>query len=273
MHQTRVLIPAILAATLLFACPAFAGGWGPYFSWSHDIPKMGFPGLVIDKALDQASGFLTPSQINSLRTSMQAAELKFEMDHLSFGVIYDSAPSWDQLFNFRMTLGPDFTINGKATGITFPPTGNPYIDNYVHDASGYVASILDTTGYGATTKFTFGFSPIRNEILKWWLGPCVRLNGNYYHLDVAVPTFGRLKHGGSVGLGGGIETGINFHVTSFMSIDLTGGFLWNAYGLGAAVEDTTGTLSNGTFVWGNGPMFMLQVSALFHTGDDRAAWQ
>jgi len=272
MRRTRLLIPALAAAALLAAGPARAGGWGPYFSWSHDMPTTGVPGLVQDEILLQATKYLPPAQLSILRASMEAASLQFELDHLSFGVLYDSAPSRDQLFSFRWSAGPDFALGGKVTGTPDIVTGNSWVDQYIRDASGYVGSLLDTTGYGGTVEFAFAIAPVRSRILKWWLGPCVRFNGNYYPLDARVPTFGVLKHGGSVAIGGGLETGVNVHVSSLLSLGITGGFLWNAYGIGAAVEGPAGDLTSGSFFWGDGPMFMVQVSTLFHTGDDRGAW-
>jgi len=275
--RSRLLIPVIAAAACLAAGPLFAGGWGPYFSWSHAIPNTGIPGFLQDEALLQAknTGLFTNAQLNTLRASLEAASLTYELDHFSFGAIYDSAPARDQLWNIRLSMGVNFAVNGKITGTPEVITGNPTVDAiaapYIRQGIGYVGSLLDTTGYGGTFTFTFGLSPVRNDLMKWWVGPCVRINGNYYPLDVSVPTFGTLQHGGSVALGGGIETGVNFHVTPSLSLGLTGGFLWNAYGIGAAVENSVGDVSSGSFFWGDGPMFLLQVSALFHTGEDRDA--
>jgi len=272
MTQVRFLIPVIVVAAAMAPGPARAGGWGPYVSWSHDMPKTGFPDWVIEAVSPSLDPVLRPV----IESAMRGTELKFEQDHVSFGVIYDSAPSRDKLFNFRMTLGADFAVKGSITDLTFPGTGIPFVDDYVGSAAGYLDTLLDTTGYGGTLQFTFGFAPIRHEILKWWLGPTVRFNGNYHTADIPVSygpiPVGRLKHGGTVALGGGVETGLNFHVSSFLSIGLTGGFLWNAYGLGAALEDSSGEISSGTMVWGDGPMFLLQFSALFHTGGDSGAW-
>jgi hypothetical protein len=133
-------------------------------------------------------------------------------------------------------------------------------------------------------KFTFGFSPIRTQLLKWWLGPCLYISGNYHSADIPIPDFAglipdnlRLKYGGTIRIGGGVESGVNFHVTSFMSLGITGGFLWNAYGMGAyaeVVNPITGATGPeyGAMVWGDGPMFLIQISALFHTGGDWGAW-
>ena len=274
MIKSRFLIPLIAAAMVLSSVPVHAGGWGPYFSWSRDIPKTGFPGLVQDEVIELVKQSGVPDElITLLENSMNDMELKFNQDHISFGVLYDSAPSRDKLFNFRMNLGVDFAVSGDVTDVSFPSTGYAWVDELALRGGDYVGSLLDSTGYGGTLQFTFGFAPIRTQLLKWWLGPTIRINGNYFPLDVSVPEFGNLKHGGTVALGGGIESGVNFHVTSFMSIGVTGGFLWNAYGLGAAVEDANQAVSDGTFFWGDGPMFLVQVSVLFHTGDDRTAWE
>jgi len=233
------------------------------------MPTTGFPEWVVE-TLD-----------SSLQSALRGSELKFEQSHISFGVIYDSAPSRDKLFNFRMTLGVDFVIDGNIDQLSLVSTGDPPTDSSVREYADVVlGNLLDTTGYGGTLKFTFGFSPIRTPLLKWWLGPCIHINGNYRNADIPIapipillPQGAHLKHGGSVAIGGGIETGVNIHATSFMSVGLSFGFLWNAYGLGAGLEDRSGEISSGAIVWGDGPMFLLQVSALFHTGADRGAWQ
>ena len=280
MHKARFLIPFIVAAVTLASGPARAGGWGPYFSWSYNKPDTGFPEWMVELAVEEAKGLagFGPEQLESLRATLRGVELNFEQNHISFGVIYDSAPARDKLFNFRMTLGVDLAVDGKVSRFSFPSTEFPLIvDPFVERASSWAGSILDTTGYGGSMKFTFGFSPIRRELLKWWLGPCLRVSGNYYPADIPLiyegTKLGSLKHGGSVAIGGGIETGLNVHVTSFMSLGLTFGFLWNAYGLAAGLEDDSGEVSSGAMVWGDGPMVLLQASALFRTGKDRDAWR
>lgn len=243
---------ALLAAVILiaggFPAWAHAGGWGPYFSWGRDDPSAGFPDDVIRETLN--SGYVPDPLKDVVREAMENAEIDFQIDHITFGVLYDSAPSRDKLFSYRFALGFDISTKVEVEGVSFEDIGV--------SVSGLTGQ-LDENGYGLSMNHTFAFALIRNSLLKWWIGPGLRLNFNYYSLDYDIEA-------ANLVIGGGGETGLNFHVTPNLSLCLGGGIHYNAFGYGAGTNDV------GSLVWGDGPFYFIQVGALFHTGKDRNAW-
>jgi len=242
---------AVVTALLLvttFGGNAFAGGWGPYFSWGRDQPSAGIPDFLLEEAAD----------IGIPVALAEAVDLDFTLDHLTFGVLYDSAPSRDKLFNYRATLGFDIAIKTEIDSVEVPGIG----DINISDLG--LGFDVDKNGYGFTTTHTFGFSLLRTELFKWWIGPALRLNVNYYSYSENV--LGQNTEALNVIIGGGADTGINLHISPTVSLSLGGGVHWNAFGYAAGSNDLGG------FVWGNGPFYFIQVAALFHTGEDKDAW-
>ena len=238
------LVAALLLLTA-FSGNAFAGGWGPYFSWGRDQPSAGIP----DFLLEEAANIGIPVAL------AEAVDLDFTLDHITFGLLYDSAPSRDKLFNYRGTFGFDLAIKTDI------------------DAGGIDLSSLgfdvDGNGYGLTTTHTFGFALVRTKLLKWWIGPGLRLNFNYYSYSSHIRNFLGQNldiEAANLIIGGGADTGINLHISPTVSLSLGGGVHWNAFGYAAGSNDLGG------FVWGNGPFYFIQVAALFHTGEDKDAW-
>jgi len=242
------LVSALLLLTA-FSGNAFAGGWGPYFSWGRDQPSAGFPDGFIDRAVEFAHGIPGLSD-QEIRDALEGVDLDFQIDHITFGVLYDSAPSLDKLFNYRLAMGFDIATKTEVSGISIPEIGI--------SLSGF-AGELDQNGYGFSMNHTFGFSLLRTELFKWWIGPGIRLNFDYYSLDNGIKA-------ANLVIGGGGETGINVHISPTMSLCLGGGIHYNAFGYGAGTNDV------GSLVWGDGPFYFIQVAALFHTGEDKDAW-
>ena len=249
MKKCGWVVLCVLAASVACANTAFAGGWGPFFSWARTEPKAGFPGVFQDLVLEinKDNGYPVPE--DQLKNALDSGDFDLKVDHLTFGVLYDSAPSRDKLFNYRMTLGWDIATDvtvrkGTILGVDFP------IDIDLDESSNY--------GFG--WKNTFGFGIIRTDFIKWWAGPALNLNFNYWDSNgTKAATFG---------IGGGAETGVNIHIAPKYSICLGGGILWNAFGYGIGLNDEMGS-----FVWGNGPFYFIQVAGLYHTGEDQTAWQ
>jgi hypothetical protein len=235
------LVAALLLLTA-FSGNAFAGGWGPYFSWGRDQPSAGIPDFLLEEAAD----------VGIPVALAEAVDLDFTLDHLTFGLLYDSAPSRDKLFNYRGTFGFDLAIKTDI------------------DAGGIDLSSLgfdvDGNGYGLTTTHTFGFALVRTKLLKWWIGPGLRLNFNYYSYSENFPGQNLDIEAANLIIGGGGETGINLHISPTVSLSLGGGVHWNAFGYAA------GSNGLGGFVWGDGPFYFVQVAALFLTGQDKDAW-
>lgn len=228
-----VAIAAILTIPLLHGF-AFAGGWGPYFSWGREEPTVG---------IDEFEGI--PLNV----------EGDGSVDHFTFGVIYESAPAQDKLFSYRGTLGFDIATNTRIENIKFAGGSLPTSE----------IDLGENSKYGLSTNHTFAFGIIRTDRLKWWVGPGVGLTFNYYDVDtifgVEIPFVdGKAGH---LSVGGGGETGVNVHLGSSVTLCVGGGIHWRAFGFAIGSDDI------GSFFWGNGPLYFIQTSVLFRTGPDK----
>ncbi len=238
---------------------ARAGGWGPYFSWGRDAPTTGIPDTLINQ-IDYIFRSLPRDILDEAKRLAERTDVDTRVNHLTFGVMYDSAPSRDKLLNYRFTLGFDLVTTISLESARINITGAEPLDvTGIADRRGVD---LDKTGYGVTMGHTLGFGLVQEDFIKWWLGPGIRFNFNYYDLAKSF-------EGGNLSIGGGPETGINLHIRPDISICISGGIHWNAfaYGMGSKSQNL------GSFVWGNGPFYFVQVSGLFHTGDDIDPWQ
>lgn len=230
---------------LLVQGSAFAGGWGPYFSWGLEKPGTGLPSdLPID---------LPPEWQDALNQ----LDIDVSLTHLTFGVMYESAPARDKLFSYRGTFGFDIATKLSIDNVSFP--GFPIDLNDL----GISLDIDESSKFGFSTNHTFAFGIVRTESLKWWAGPGIGLTFNYY--DYGTEFFGIPvdAKGANLSIGGGGETGVNIHLGSAMTLCVGGGIHWRAFGLGGGSDDV------GSLVWGNGPLYFIQTSILFRTGRDR----
>jgi hypothetical protein len=247
IRKGSFILATVLAIVAIHGS-AFGGGWGPYFSWGRDEPSAGLPDFMIDRM--RVAGWSS-----TLIEAARAVDIDMKLDHLTFGVLYDSAPSQDKLLSYRATLGFDVVPNFSFESVDVPGVGTFDISGF-----GSAGIDLDKTGYGFTTTHTLGFGIVRTETLKWWVGPGIRLNINHYDLQGSFEA-------ANLSIGGGGETGVNIHVSPDISLCLAGGIHWNAFGYAAGTGDI------GSFVWGDGPFYFVQVGVLFHTGEDKEAWQ
>ena len=253
MMKKGCIVLTVFLASVLACGTAFAGGWGPYFQWSHEQPKAGFPSFFEDELIDlmEAAG-ASAAQIAAARSAIDAGDFDLSINHLQFGVLYDSAPSRDKLFNYRMSLGFDIATKVSADVEDIPATffGVPVLPSF---------DIDESSKYGFGWRNTFGFGIIRTELLKWWVGPALNMNFDFWDENGV--------KAGILSIGGGAETGVNIHLGSSISLCVGGGILWNAFGYAVGFEEL------GSFVWGNGPFYFIQTAVLFHTGQDKTAWQ
>lgn len=241
MKRGPLIASTTIFSILLLGGSALAGGWGPYFSWGRDEPSTGFPDDVIDGLRDIGA----PEE---LIRQVEDATVDVSVNHLSFGVIYDSAPAQDKLLSYRGTLGFDI-----ATSIS--------VDQI--DIAGFSINDLgidldESSNYGFSTKHTLAFGIIRNDRFKWWAGPGIGLTFDYY--DVGTPSDIKFAN---VSIGGGGETGVNIHLGQKITLCAGGGIHWRAFGFGGGSDEV------GSFVWGNGPFYFIETSLLFRTGADR----
>ena len=251
-RSARIGLTLLLLLSLLAPASAWAGGWGPYFGWSRAEPSTGIPGDIIELSIAAL-----PDSVKGLaRTALENLGADFRLDHLTFGVLYDSAPSRDKLFSYRMTLGFDIAST-QLEGIRFNNALIPGLGSTLSTLFGDV----DADGYGFSTTHTFAFGLLRTDLLRWWIGPGIGLHFNYYDLGGLLD----LKSA-NLSVGGGGETGVNVHLGDAMSIALSGGVHWNAFAYGI------GSSSVGSLVWGDGPYYLIRLALLLHTGQDRHAW-
>jgi hypothetical protein len=188
---------------------------------------------------------------------VEAADVDVTLNHITFGVLYESAPAQDTLMSYRGTLGFDI-----ATSISVDEIRIPSFPINISDL-GVDFDIGETSKFGLSTNHTLAFGIIRTSRLKWWAGPGIGLTFNYY--DYSTNLFGIPldAKAGNISIGGGGETGVNLHLGEGMTFCIGGGIHWRAFGLAAGSDEV------GSLVWGNGPLFFIQTSLLFRTGPDR----
>ncbi len=250
MKRRIWIASAVIVTLFLSSGPAFAGGWGPYFSWGQEKPGTGFPNDVIDFLRDIG----LPEDV--LR-EVAAADVAVSLTHLTFGVMYERAPARAKLLSYRGTLGFDIATSLSIDNVTIP---NFPID--INDL-GFSFDIGESSKYGLSTNHTLAFGIIRTDRLKWWVGPGIGLTFNYYDYSTDFLGIPLDAKAGNISIGGGGETGVNIHLGPGMTLCVGGGIHWRAFGLAAGSDDV------GSLVWGNGPLYFIQVSLLFRTGPDR----
>ena len=245
MKRTLCVASAVILTVLFFSGPALAGGWGAYFSWSREEPNTGFPSDVIEGLKDLGA----PA---SVIREVEEATLDVTVNHVSFGIIYESAPARDKLFSYRGTLGFDIAMSPTVEDITLAGFS-------LKELVGFTGFDLEENSkYGVSTSHTLAFGIIRTSRLKWWAGPGIGLTFNYYDIGTALDI-----KAANLSIGGGGETGVNIHLGPSMTLCLGGGIHWRAFAYGGGGGEV------GSMVWGNGPLYFIQTSLLFRTGPDR----
>jgi hypothetical protein len=250
MKQRLWIVSQVTLTLVLLTGPAFAGGWGPYFSWGQEKASTGFPGVVIDALRDLG----LPENVIQ---DVEAADVDVSLNHLTFGVMYESAPARDKLMSYRGTLGFDIATSLSVDDVSIPSLP---IDI---DGLGLSFEIDESSKYGLSTNHTLAFGIIRTDRLKWWVGPGIGLTANYYDYSTDLYGIPIDAKAGNISIGGGGETGVNLHLGPGMTLCVGGGIHWRAFAYGGGAEDV------GSLVWGNGPLYFVQVSLLFRTGPDR----
>ncbi len=241
----------------MLSSPSHAGGWGPYFSWGRESPETEFPTDLLDSSLDV---LIDPADLEATKTFLKELKLSKSTDHLTFGVLYESAPSQDRLFNYRFALGFDMATNTKLDDVDYGTSGIT-----VNQGKMLIGDLEKASTYGFSMQHTFAVAPLRFKLLKWWIGPGIRINANYYNVNNSIDIQSNIK-ALSICLGGGLDTGINFHLGSIASLSVSGGVHWTGYGYGES------DASLGTIQFGDGPFYFFQTAILFHTTTDKHVW-
>lgn len=257
MKRKLCVASAMILTILLLQGSAFAAGWGPYFSWGRDKPSTGFPEDVIDSVRDIPADYweLLGLDRDQVIRQVEEASLDVSVNHLTFGIIFESSPARDKLFSYRGTLGFDIATSISVEEVTIAGISSNDLG----------IDLDESSKYGFSTKHTFAFAPVRTDFLKWWVGPGIGLTFNYYSKDVDF--FGQTVDfkAANLSIGGGAETGVNFNLGSRMTLCVGGGIHWRAFGFGGGLRDE----GVGSLVWGDGPFYFIETSLLFRTGADR----
>ena len=247
-------IATIVVCIALFQGIAHAGGHGAYFSWGRGWPSVGFPDFLEEKY-----------------PGVQA-DLSLQLDHFTVGYIYDSAPTRAEYLTYRGTIGFDIACTKltdqeiKYGSFTLPEA-----------LEGVMSDLFDATGYGFSTKHTLAYTLLNSERFKCWLGPSVRLNVNYQNPSAITGNIGTIEYSlnpwaVNLSVGGGFEGGVNCHLNCDMSLSLSTGFHYNAFGYYLKAEADTSISSLGLSQdwggWGGEPYVFVEISLLFRSGED-----
>ncbi len=156
-------------------------------------------------AVDSMAGFGFYGSIASGRgdgtaetTGFPPQDVNFDTTYAGGGIVIDSSPDRDEVFNYRFNLGYE--------KLTFKnDTGDLKLNNYVLDQD-------------------FGFGLIRSEIVRFWLGPELRVS----YANGTDPNFSDIKYK-FWGFGGGPVAGIDFNISDSVTFSLKGGYLYTKY--------------------------------------------
>ena len=247
----------VLGFLLIPARPSLGDGYG-FYSWGRGWPKVGVPDFI----KDQLPG-------------LPDVEFELQLDHYTLGYLYDSAPGRDQWISYRFNLGVDIAVASLGSvDLGSAP---------VSALTGYtklISDSFDAVGYGLMTKFTVGFGLVRSERLRLWVGPSVRLAGNY--LDQQATTveinsfpFEINPWAVSLSAGGGLEGGVNYRFGPELTVDLSVGFHYNVFACYQDVGLRVGSqpvAEDSSFLLGREPYVYVQLALRFgflDTGNGR----
>jgi hypothetical protein len=172
-------------------------------------------------------------------------DYKKNTDHTGFGLVMDTAPASDQLFNYHLNIGYDQFRNRNSSS-----WGNISLDGFVVSNS-------------------FGFGTLINPDTRLWFGPELRIEWAYG----SPSSFSSYKiH--LFGVGIGPVVGVNFNYDDKHTFVVKSGFQLHNYvgeGNGAYSHATnTATTSSNDYVYDvTEKMFYVTVEFLFRTSNDR----
>jgi hypothetical protein len=118
-------------------------------------------------------------------------DFDYDEDHFGAGLSVDTNVASDKLFNYRLDLGYQ------------------RVEQDFHSGPG-----LD--GDGLVLDNAFGFGVLRNENVRLWIGPGVRLSFDFFD--------SKGFDGFDFGIGAGPVIGLNIHTGDLVSLGVTGGY-------------------------------------------------
>jgi len=245
------LFCGVIAVLLLVPAEALCEGYG-FYGWGRGWATVGVPGEVED---------LVPE--------FKDLEIDLRNDHFSFGYLYDGASTPEDRFGWRFNFGLDIVVSKfEGTNASIGP-GFELDDQF--------SQIYDAVGYGFATKLAYGIGIVRKPRVRVWAGPSVRLSANY--IDPKSSSFEELgislemdPWGVIMSLGGGIEGGVRYEVSTDLTLDFSTGFLYSFFGY---YQDTN-LKSNGqslgssnSVLIGQEPFLFIQLALRFDFSEDK----
>lgn len=250
--KRRVLCSSVLtAAILMIPAGGFCDGYG-FYGWGRGWPTIGVPGALED---------MVPA--------FKDLEVDLRNDHFTLGYMYDGASTREDLFGWRFNLGLDIVLT-KLEG-----TSGPGGLDFGFEALS--SDLYDTIGFGFATKLAYGIGVVRTDRLRVWAGPSVRLNVDY--IDQKSASFEELglsievdPWGIIMSVGGGLEGGVRYDISTDLTIDFSAGFHYNFFGYfqdsnlkinGESPED------DASFFTGQEPFVFIQIALGFDFSGDK----
>jgi hypothetical protein len=199
----------VVFTLLLMPVEALCEGYG-FYGWGRGWPSIGVPG-----------------QVEDLLPEFKDLEIDLQNDHFSFGYLYDGASTPEDRFGWRVNFGLDIVVTSFE--------GTNASSGLGSGLDALSSSIYDAVGFGFVAKGTYGIGFIRKERVRVWAGPSVCLSADYVDPKSASFQEGSLaievdSKGVILSVGGGIEGGVRYKVSSDMTFDFSAGFLYNFFG-------------------------------------------
>lgn len=190
---------ALLGSALSMAGSAHARGYGLYVE-----------GEYADTSVDGRIAFNTEKIIRDFDDTM-----------LGVGFLFDSNVAADSLLNYRFRVGYRHANRSwdKKQTINVPRRTDQ-------------EDVLETTTtfesdsqrvQGVTFNQTLGFGLLRRPTYRFWAGPTLRLNVDWYGVATDLDLV-------DVSVGGGPEIGLNYHLGDTMSVSATFAYHYMYFG-------------------------------------------
>jgi hypothetical protein len=222
----------VLAAAALVSGDARAGGYGVYLEAEYS-----------DASLDSFIAFNT-----------EKVNRDFESGMGGLGFVYDTNVSRDEPFNYRFKIGYRFGRRDwdENTKVTFPRAP----DQQDPDTSPISFNQDAKDAQGVTLNQTLAWGFFRNQTVRVWAGPAVRLNIDWYGVATDLDVV-------DVGIGGGPELGINYHLNEQISLStsLSYSYLY--------LSENFDTIGDDKEINGSQHFVALSISVFFRTESDR----
>jgi len=206
----------------------------------HTVPLIALIGfsLLVGNAAHAAGfgGYLSYGNIDGGVDDLPfLGDLDYESDRFGLGLVMDTNVAKDSLFNYRLEVGYQHSWRE------------------FDDFSGEIESD------GFTINNTFGFAPYRNENVRLWMGPALRLSVDVFDEDDIDP----LDDWVTFGIGIGPAVGLNWHMGSTLSGSLSLSYQYMFMG-----EYIDSGIGDDTFD-GHEHLVTFGLSVLFRSSGDR----